>query len=534
MKTIYYKGSDAWHKTMRSMALAMAMILFVGCTDLTEKPYSFIDPNNYYKTEEQLDAALTGVYSSFRDFSSNWQLIYQLEIMTEHYSPGHTKQNSKALNAWQNVNQSTTYNFQIWDSGYSLINRVNVVLGRGDGVNMSDEARAQVYAQVRFMRAYTMFTMLRIYGGLAIPESYTSGLSGLEIPRKSASETYDYIIEDLEYAIENLPTRSEWGSAAYYKASKGAAQALLGDVYLTRGCMNDNASTYFELAKKYLGDVIRSNEYELLPDYKDLWYWFVEENAKNTKESLFECQFGTNASNWLHQMLGVMDTQKSLGSMQYHRASVSHQAYESYQADDARLQCMLTEYVTDAGERRYWLASNKGYYGGVEGGWLTSGPGNVKFYDRSESSYANNNPKANFILIRYSDVLLNYAEAENYLNGPTSDAYEKLNMVHQRSLTEPVAAGLTKEEFDEAIYKERSWELIGEGQLYFDELRTDRLGKNVYEHVRKYYEAGYYLYDKLMFVPQRSFLWKIPQTSLDSNPALEQNPDNVSDPRYPL
>lgn len=106
--------------------------------------------------------------------------------------------------------------------------------------------------------------------------------------------------------------------------------------------------------------------------------------------------------------------------------------------------------------------------------------------------------------------------------------------MHQRSLPTPVTPGLSKEAFDEVIYQERSWELLGEGQLYFDELRTNRLGKNVYEHVRKYFDLGYYLYDKLQFVPQQSFLWKIPQTSLDSNPALEQNPDNISDPNYPI
>ena len=48
------------------------------------------------------------------------------------------------------------------------------------------------------------------------------------------------------------------------------------------------------------------------------------------------------------------------------------------------------------------------------------------------------------------------------------------------------------------------------------------------------YENGYFNCQKLQFVPQKTFLWKIPQTSLDSNPALEQNPDNISDPRYPL
>ena len=141
-------------QSIKTTVLAIFVSMFAGCTDLTETPYTFIDPGSYYKTEEQLNTALTGVYAGFRSFASNWALIYQLEIMTEHYSPGHTKQNSKALNAWQNVNQSTTYNFQIWDSGYDVINRANVILGRGEGIDMAEQTRAQIYAQVRFIRAY--------------------------------------------------------------------------------------------------------------------------------------------------------------------------------------------------------------------------------------------------------------------------------------------------------------------------------------------------------------------------------------------
>ena len=112
--------------------------------------------------------------------------------------------------------------------------------------------------------------------------------------------------------------------------------------------------------------------------------------------------------------------------------------------------------------------------------------------------------------------------------------YSKLNAVHNRSNSNPIATGLSKEAFDDAIFQERVWEFIGEGHLYYDELRTNRLGKNVYEYKTYMFENGYYNCQKLQFVPQKTFLWKIPQTSLDSNPALEQNPDNVSDPKYPL
>ena len=106
-------------------------------------------------------------------------------------------------------------------------------------------------------------------------------------------------------------------------------------------------------------------------------------------------------------------------------------------------------------------------------------------------------------------------------------------MVHQRAGL-PVLSLTTKSAIDDAIFQERGWEFIGEGKMYFDELRTNRLGKNVYEFINKGVVEGMNYFRKLNFVPQKSFLWKIPKSDLDSNPALVQNPDNVTDPAYPL
>lgn len=307
MKTYIFNHSKLnvnWRSKI--FILFFTIVSFVSCTDLSESTYTFINPGTYYNTEEELQSALNSVYADFRKFTAGYKTLMTLELLTEHAMPAHSsKDGVKNFNSWQGVNQSTTYNIQIWDSGYELINRCNVVLGRGDKVNIEEKKRNQIYGQARFFRAYTMFVLLRIYGGLAIPESYTSGLNGLEIPRKTIDETYDYIIDDLKYCIDNLPSRSQWGNGAYYKASKGAAQALLGDVYLTRGCMDNYNTTYFQEAKKYLGDVISSGEYELLPDYKSLWYWFVEEAAKNTKESLLEIQFGATQVSDLHCYFGI-------------------------------------------------------------------------------------------------------------------------------------------------------------------------------------------------------------------------------------
>ena len=461
-------------------ASLLLTVTLSGCMDLTEDTYTFIDPYSYYQTEDQMETVMNAVYADFCALFGAWDPLYALELVTEHAMPAHSnKSNVKGFNCWQGVNQSTTYNINIWDKGYELINRCNVVLGRAGDVEMPQGSRDRFFGQARFIRAYTMFALLRLYGGLAIPESYTSGLEGLEIPRKTAAETYDYIVEDLTFAASVLPTRSGWGADAYYKISKGAAQALLGDVWLTRACMNDYDRTCLQNAKRALSEVINSHEYELLPDYKSLWYWFVEEASKNTKESLLELQFGpssNNIYNSLHCYFGINTTDESLGANMFARAGLSHRDYLSYSDDDVRKQCFITEYtVTATGAKRWWQPENLGFSGKGEGLWPTTSPGNVKFYDRTKSSFETGTAKNNFILIRYSDVLLNYAETENLLNGPTPDAYEKLNAVHQRSLPEAVPAGLTQEEFDDALFQERVWEEIGEGLLVpnFDDQPDD-------------------------------------------------------------
>ena len=194
---------------------------------------------------------------------------------------------------------------------------------------------------------------------------------------------------------------------------------------------------------------------------------------------------------------------------------------------------LTTIYKTESGDPTKVIdtltfdPADKGYYPGSKG-WTTCGPGNLKYYDRTSASAELKKPGGNLYILRYADILLNYAEAENELNGPTGDAYDKINQVRNRSNLENLPTGLSQQAFSDSIYRERAWEFVGEVQMYFDELRTDRIGENVKKHVAWGVSEGINMYTDLEFVPDKSFLWKIPQYDLDSNPALEQNPDNVS------
>ena len=525
-------------KLIKYIFLSCTVLILAQCTDLTEKPYTFLSPTNFYQNGDDLKRALTGVYDGYQNaFIGDYKYLMQLEVMTEFGSPAYAKDNVHLWNIWSDINNADKMVFNNWDDCYNTINRANLVLGRGVDIQMDEGLKTQYFAEARFIRAATMYNLVRMYGGLPIPESYTAGLAGLEIPRKSVDDTYTYIIADLEYAEQNLPKKSEYAADDVWRASQGAAQTMLAKVYLTRGSMTGDAS-YYQKAKDYSTKVMNSGEYHLEPDFKDLWYWWNTGN-KNGQESIFEIQFGgvDKEYNNLHVMFGVNITEYTIGCYMYRRFGPSIPAYESYSDQDTRKEgSFLTRfYQTEPGNPSHildtlvFVPEDKGFYPGSRG-WKTASPGNIKFYDRTPQSATLKKPEADFYVERYADVLLTYAEAENQLNGPTASAYSAINAVRNRANLADLQTGMSKQEFDDAVYRERGWEFIGEGQLFFDELRTDRIGNNVKESVKWGNDNGIYMYvdAPLEFVPSKNFLFKIPQYDLDSNPALDQNPDNVS------
>jgi hypothetical protein len=146
---------------------------------------------------------------------------------------------------------------------------------------------------------------------------------------------------------------------------------------------------------------------------------------------------------------------------------------------------------------------------------------NCKYFDQHTDASLQR-PNANFPILRYAEVLLNYAEAANILNG--GSGIECLNQVRNRAGL-PSFSG-SQAEIDEEIFNQRRFEFVGEGKIFFDELRRDVLADLSAKKLARGYADGlsYFTTDKPLFAPQKSFLFLIPQSDLDSNPALEQNP----------
>lgn len=141
--------------------------------------------------------------------------------------------------------------------------------------------------------------LVRLFGGVPIPETFTNSLEGLEIPRKSIDEVYNYILEDLNYCENNLPIR---GTDKYdvWRVSKGVVQTLLGEVYLTLASMENNDG-YYKKCVEYCEKVIQSGVYSLVDNYSDLWYAF-NINAKIMKN----LSLNYNSQQRQNRLIGVI------------------------------------------------------------------------------------------------------------------------------------------------------------------------------------------------------------------------------------
>ena len=354
-------------------------------------------------------------------------------------------------------------------------------------------------------------------------------------------------------------------------------------VYLFRASLaGDGGYTTFDKtlldkAKTYLERVIKSGVYDLAPDFGDLWCSLNGDAAKNNIESIFELQFAVldGESNGMHQNFGMFadsvypedfvsfgttlktgDGDKAGingntkgGSYYYLRTGPSVEAWKSYDPADKRLKVLISEGSYIKGTNHVHCVFDPDVdKGSLKGHWNWGSccPGNIKFHDFSTAARTALKSGNNFMVHRYAQVILDYAEVLNCL-GDQTNALIWMNQVRTRAgLPEMTAAIATSkwqndercsisndaDAIDEAIFQERGWEFIGEGVIYFDELRTDRLGKRVGYAVQKYNQMGYNQIQKLEFVPTKHHLWWIPAAQMSANSDLEQNPDNKEDTRY--
>ncbi len=413
--------------------------LFVSCNKdfLETVPSDFLAPEIYYQTEEQLNFAKASVYNSLGS-SDLWGTIanYLLGFSADE---GYMNRSSLVIGPWNhNHVPSDSYNSRFWSNLYRGISRANQLLANVDNnPQISKEFRDQVRGEVLFLRGYYNFLLVQFYGPVPLKLMPTVSVEDVDSPNAEIDAIYDQIIIDMTEAEKLVKSISEVGCGG--QVNKSAVRGLLARVnlYMAGKPLND-ASRYAE-AKKWAKMVMDDTEsnHALNPSFAQVFINYAAD-AYDIKESIWEAEF------WGNRLDSYVETSNIgwINGPPVPAANTNTGRADAYMSITSKLYNAF-----EPGDlRKFWSIAFFTYLATGENGAKTyideAANDGVKFsrypakwrreYETLLPKHATTTPE-NFPLLRYSDVLLMFAEAENELNGPTPEAVNAVNKVRQRA-----------------------------------------------------------------------------------------------------
>lgn len=494
------------------------LMTFTSCDSLLDKqPLDQLASETFWKTESDADLALTACYSMLNNSLMSWDLT-TLDAMSDDLYNQHGHYGITAL--CRGIIEPTSGGAvnDIWSYSYKGIAKCNFFLDGVDKVNM-DATKKDIYkAEVRFLRAYFYFYLTEFYGGVPIYLKTPTIEESKTIKRSSKQDVLKLIYDDLDFAINTLPDRTYNGHSV-----KASALALKSRVLLH----NDQWAESAKNAKL----VIANTNFGLSRQYMDIWNAQKQENnpeiifsVKYLNPDFAQPFYGADiVFNWWHStgpLRYIIDTYECTDGKDI-SASPLYNPQHPYENRDPRLKwCNYVDMdpwyygqdVLGDGVKR-WRPGFSGGDAAPATDFLLK-----KFQNTSYLPYSYS-VKTDYdaVLIRYAEVLLIYAEAQNESAGPDQSVYDAINSVRNRVGMPPIPAGLNKEQMREKIRKERRIELAYEGKRYMD-LKRWKIAHLVIPTVVN--PGG----TTRAFENPKHYLFPIPQSEIDINKNLEQNP----------
>jgi len=412
-------------------------------------PISSVSVDRLYQTDKDFQDALTAVYNVFQTQYQNFYIFG--DIRADDFWQEIYKGNSWSYSDTFATTSSDGLMNSTWQNYYRAIFRINTILLKiADADPALVPNKERYIGEAKFLRALAYFDLVRIFGDvplvttpLTIEEGYTTG-------REKVNTIYDQlIIPDLQAAESALP--ASYASADIGRPTKGAAKSILGRVYMTL--------SRFQLAETKLLEVT-SMGYELLPNFNDVFNYSNEHH----KEYIFDIEYEEGMGE------GSLFTNRFLPNSNAMALFFGVGGYGDEQMSPTDTYMNL---FAENDERKDITVGIKGGYFNKEGQFVRIPTNTSQTYTKKYLTpvSAANDSKANWKVIRYSDVLLMYAEALNE-NNKTADAVPVLNQVRTRAGLEGYPLDMTQAETRDAIVLERRLEFGAEGLRWFDLLRT--------------------------------------------------------------
>jgi len=484
-------------KIMRKIIILSLVLAISGCEGfLDEDIRSTHNYDNYFRSEDDLVRLSNGMFGGLiiwtweqggLFFNNYWVLQ---DLASDNCFEAGPSVNMHDLAKFTFDPNNIVFDF-VWQGCYFIINTANVLLYESEKLDKysSSEIKDHLQGEGYFMRGMLYFELVKLFGDIPYQDFPTTDVEGARLTRSPVADVYDMIISDLEKA-EQLLEVNPFPSRKLGMPTPETIAALLGKVYLTRGALTGNSAD-FTLAKTYLEKVI--GNYSLEPEFSDI---FSLANS-NAGEILWAVNFsGTLGEGWTTNqfLVRLMPT------------TISSNGIRNGQGWERPTQDLFNSYYP--GDKRRDATFITEFEGEVFGE-----PYIQKYWDRvAEPGKQNGESDADFIYLRYADVLLMYAEALNEIsNGPDAAAYNAINEVRTRAGINDLMSGLAYQAFKDSLLQERRWELVMEGHRWYDLVRFGKLQDAVLAA------------KPTANVMDHHILFPIPQKERYYNPSLTQN-----------
>ena len=479
-------------KKLLGIAGLITLMTMLSCSDdfLDRKPKGQLTYDVYFETPDHAVWATNAIYQQFR----SWEMVAFpwigiTDIISDDADKGSTPTDALYMQELDDFtfNSTNTAVTGAWQGHYHAIFRANLAIDNIPGIDMDPGLRDRLVGEARFLRAYAYLRLVQWFGDIPLVEHLLTDDQYYNQPRVPKEQIYDFIENDLQYAVSVLPEKSDYPSADLGRATKGAARGMLAKLYMVK---HD-----FARAAEQCEAIINSGQYQLLNRYGDN---FLPE-GENGPESVYEiCAVAEQASvvgpgatpfNMVQGVRGV----PNLG-WGFNRPS--DDLIAEYEVGDPRRQATVIyvgevlpdgstivqdnpEILNERFNQKAWVPAHAGLQ--------DNGPGNIR-------------------IIRYSDILLLAAEAYNE-TGDLGKARDYLNQVRARARGSnnfilPDVTSNDQAELREKIYHERRVELGMEQQRWFDLARWGRIADKMGPL-------------KPNFVAPKNLLLPIPQAEID-------------------
>lgn len=462
--------------TMIGLTLSLA-----SCSGfLDENPLSNVTDKNYYATESDAEGAVNAIYEAvgigsvgFWYGTGNGNTPYGGLFSNDYWLAQELMSDNAIHDDWRYAGFDT-FSLQetdgqvktLWFNFYRAINTANIAISKIPAIDMDAAKRNHLVAESRFWRGLCYAEMAKLWGDVPLLQQPSESVDPLfNVERTDQFMVLSTAIEDLEFAMGNL--------LEGYRSGYGRADAHMAEAVLAKVCLIKAARTHddadWKAAADHAGAVIRSGKYDLYPDFGDNFIISKEHGI----ESVVSINYGLSDT-WKSQfnvsLLPSEIRKNSPGGSEGPDNANSwiaptNNLYESFAEGDTRRDLTIMKDFTYSDGSVYVFEGNAKYpyyY--------------TKYWDRVAEPDGKNSDQ-NYPYMRYSELLLIYAEALNELHdGPTTEAYGAINRVRDRAFKDNGSGahdlrGLDYAGFRRALLDERRWELALEGSRWFDLVR---------------------------------------------------------------